>query len=111
MDSVTIPARSWLFVPANRQDRFVKAATRGAHRVILDLEDAVAPEAKEEARQRLVGVMIPANIPVYLRVNAVGTPWFEADAAVAARLAIAGVLVPKAESAEHVARVRAKLPA
>jgi citrate lyase subunit beta/citryl-CoA lyase len=44
-------------------------------------------------------------------VNGVGTPWFEGDAAVAARLAIAGVLLPKAESAEHVARVRAKLTA
>ena len=111
MDSVTIPARSWLFVPGNRQDRFVKAATSGADRVILDLEDAVAPDAKEEARHRLVGVMIPANIPVYMRVNAVGTPWFEGDVAVAARLAIAGILLPKAESADHVARVRAKLPA
>ncbi len=104
-------ARSWLFVPATRQDRFVKAATSGADRVILDLEDAVAPEAKESARQGLLGVQIPANIPVYVRVNAVTTRWFEGDIAVAAKLVIAGVLLPKAESAEHIARVRAKLPA
>ena len=111
MDALNAPARSWLFVPATRQDRFVKAATSGADRVILDLEDAVAPEAKENARQGLLGVPIPANIPVYVRVNAVTTPWFEGDIAVAAKLVIAGVLLPKAESGEHITRVRAKLPA
>jgi citrate lyase subunit beta/citryl-CoA lyase len=50
-------------------------------------------------------------VPVYLRVNAHGTEWFEEDLAVAARLSITGVLLPKADAGEHVARAAAALPA
>lgn len=111
MDPLTAPARSWLFVPANRPERFAKAAANGADRVILDLEDAVAPEAKADAARGLLSAPIPAGLPVYVRVNGHGTPWFEGDLAVAARLPIAGVVLPKADQAEHVARVAAALPA
>ena len=55
MDPLTLPARSWLFVPATRADRFAKAAASGADRVIIDLEDAVAPDAKDAARDALPG--------------------------------------------------------
>ncbi len=109
MDAMTVPARSWLFVPATRPERFAKAAASGADRVILDLEDAVVPEAKTEARRCLAGEQLPAGVPLYVRINGCGTEWFEEDLAVAAKLPLAGVLLPKAETAEQVARVAAAL--
>ena len=110
MDSLTTRARSWLFVPANRQERFAKAAASGADRVIIDLEDAVGPADKITARDRLIGASIPSDVPVYLRVNSVTTPWFDDDVAVAARLAITGVLLPKADTAQDVERVADRIP-
>jgi citrate lyase subunit beta/citryl-CoA lyase len=105
MDTSMTPARSWLFVPATRPDRFAKAATSGADRVILDLEDAVAPNEKEIARQNLASAAIPRDVPVYVRVNSALTPWFEDDLETAATLPIRGILLPKADSAAHVGRV------
>jgi citrate lyase subunit beta / citryl-CoA lyase len=110
MDPVMSPARSWLFVPATRHDRFAKAASSGADRVIIDLEDAVAPAEKAEACQRLADAVLPTSVPVYLRINGAGTEWFKEDLAMAARLAITGVFLPKADTAEHVQRVAARLP-
>jgi len=104
------PARSWLFVPATRPDRFAKAATSGADRVIIDLEDAVAPDEKREARRGLMTAAIPQDVPVYLRVNSALTPWFEEDLGVARTLTIRGVLLPKADSAAHVERALAAIP-
>ncbi len=103
------PARSWLFVPATRPDRFAKAAASGADRVILDLEDAVAPEEKANARRGLMTATIPRDVPVYVRVNSALTPWFEEDLGVARTLAIRGVLLPKADSAAHVERALAAI--
>lgn len=105
------PARSWLFVPATRPDRYAKAAASGADRVILDLEDAVAPNEKEDARRQLAATSIPRDVPVYVRVNSALTPWFEGDLAVAATLDIHGILLPKADSAAHVERATAKIAA
>jgi citrate lyase subunit beta / citryl-CoA lyase len=110
MDPLT-PARSWLFVPATRPDRFAKAAASGADRVILDLEDAVAPEAKRGARETLASAPLPAGVPLYVRVNGHGTDELEEDLAVAARLPVAGIVLPKAERAEHLARVAAAVTA
>jgi len=110
MDPLTLPARSWLFVPATRADRFAKAAASGADRIIIDLEDAVATDAKDEARESLVGAALPAGVPVYLRVNGASTPWFERDLAVASKLGITGILLPKADAPDDVARAAARLP-
>jgi len=109
MDSIATPARSWLFVPATRRDRFAKAAASGADRVIIDLEDAVAPEQKADAREELLGASIPTERPVYLRVNAASTPWFERDVAVASSIAVTGIFLPKADTPEDVARAAARL--
>jgi len=103
------PARSWLFVPATRPDRFAKAAASGADRVIVDLEDAVAPEEKVDARRGLMTATIPRQVPVYVRVNSALTPWFEEDLGVARTLAIRGVLLPKADSAAHIERALAAI--
>lgn len=97
--------RAPLFVPAHRPDRFAKAAGSGADAVILDLEDAVPAEAKADARAALaVGF---TDIPVLVRVNARGTPWHDADLAAVAALRPAGVILPKAASADEVAAVQA----
>ena len=96
-----LPPLTWLYVPADRPDRVPKALASGAHAVIVDLEDAVAPVAKAEARAGLADVLRDAApVPVYVRVNALGTPWAEEDLAVAASLPIAGIVLPKVESAE-----------
>jgi citrate lyase subunit beta/citryl-CoA lyase len=107
MDASMTPARSWLFVPATRPDRFAKAATSGADRVILDLEDAVAPNEKGDARRNLANTPIPRDVPMYVRVNSALTPWFDDDLAVAATLPIQGILLPKADTAAHVKRAAA----
>ncbi len=99
-------ARSWLFAPATRPERFAKAAASGADRVIVDLEDAVAPEAKAAARSALGAAALPGGVPVYLRVNGADTSWFEEDLRAAASLPIAGVVLPKAETPGQIARVR-----
>lgn len=109
MDSLTAPARSWLFVPANRPERFAKAAASDADRIIVDLEDAVAPADKVAARDALVDTELPSTKPVYLRVNAASTDWFFGDIEIVSRLKLSGVLLPKAESTADVERVAAQL--
>jgi citrate lyase subunit beta/citryl-CoA lyase len=105
-----LPTRSWLFVPATRPERFEKAAASGADRIIVDLEDAVAPDAKREARRAVTATALPRSVPVYLRVNGAGTEWTDEDVAAAAALPLAGVVVPKAERAAHLAEIASRLP-
>lgn len=95
--------RAPLFVPANRPDRFAKAAASGADAVILDLEDAVSKSEKDQARECLDCSF--TELPVIVRVNAVDTPWFEYDLAAVCALPIAGVMLPKAEEPDAVAGV------
>ena len=106
-----LPARSWLFVPATQPQRYAKAAASGADRVIIDLEDAVAAEVKEQARLQLAQALLPSMQPLYLRVNSVSSAWFAADLALAAQLPLAGIMLPKAEQAADIAAVAARLPA
>jgi citrate lyase subunit beta / citryl-CoA lyase len=105
--------RSFLFVPGNRPERFEKAHQSGADAVILDLEDAVSPEKKDEARQAIQAMLTPDR-PVLVRVNAPGTPWFEEDARLGKLRGVAGIVLPKAESASDivalVSQYKSKLP-
>ena len=89
-------ARSLLFVPGHRPDRFAKAAAVGAHQVVLDLEDAVAPEAKLAARDA-VAAWLAQGHPALVRINAADTAWFEADLAMLRTFPQAGVMLPKAD--------------
>jgi citrate lyase subunit beta / citryl-CoA lyase len=84
-----------LFVPASRPERFEKAARSGADAIILDLEDAVAPEAKAEARAALASGF--TDMPVLVRINGEGTPWHEDDIVAVAAQPFAAMIVPKAE--------------
>lgn len=92
-----------LFVPADRPERFAKAAASGADAVILDLEDAVATDAKDTARTALACNF--THLPVLVRINAYGTPTHDADVAAVTALRPAGVILPKAEDAARVAAV------
>lgn len=102
------PMRSALFVPGNRPERFTKALAAGADAVIIDLEDAVQADAKEAARGHIATFCAEHPQARFLvRSNAADTPWFEADMALCRdHAAIAGVVLPKAESAAQLKRVR-----
>jgi citrate lyase subunit beta / citryl-CoA lyase len=104
-DAAVETATTFLFVPGDRPERFAKAAAAGADVIILDLEDAVAPEAKPRAREH-VRTWLGAGGPGMVRVNPPGTPWHEEDLAA---LAGAAVMLPKAQDPAVVAAVVAAL--
>ena len=95
-------ARTLLFVPGDRPERFAKAAVSGAD-VVVDLEDAVAPEAKEAARAEVVNWFAEGGVGI-VRVNAPDTSWFEDDvAALAPHVDV--VLMPKAHDPHAVSEL------
>lgn len=109
-------ARSYLFVPASRPDRIGKAIAAGADAVIVDLEDAVAPEAKDAARSGLIAAWSDlraqadaASVGLLVRVNGADTVWFAADIDICAQLQVAAVVLPKADPAA-LADFRKRLP-
>ncbi len=102
--------RSYLFVPGDRPDRFAKAIASGADAVIVDLEDAVAPDAKDGARARLADWLRTATAQVIVRINGADTEWFAGDLALCAAPAVAGVMLPKAERVDDLARVAQVAP-
>jgi len=77
------PARTYLFVPGTRPERFVKALATGADRVVLDLEDAVSVDDKGNARSAIATWLHDATPTdrsrVVVRINDAGSPWFAAD--------------------------------
>lgn len=106
-------ARTLLFAPGNRPERFEKALHSGADAIVLDLEDSVPASAKPAAREA-IGQAWPAlqaaGLPLVVRINAVDSDAGRADLDWLARLpAPAGVMVPKAESAAALGRVMAAL--
>lgn len=102
-------ARSFLFVPGDRPERFAKAAGSGADAVVLDLEDAVAPTAKARALEHVVAWLGAGNSAV-VRVNALGTPTHDGELAALAGTG-AVVMLPKTDSAAQVVTVTARVGA
>jgi len=105
---------SYLFVPGDRPDRFAKAVAAGAGAVIVDLEDAVAPNAKAAARGHIDtwckgNPASSANLIV--RINDAATSWFDDDLAFVRGCGIGAVMLPKAERAQDIARCVAALSA
>jgi len=99
-----------LFVPATRSDRFRKAADSGADAIIVDLEDAVPAAEKERARDALAdGALDSLSVPVFLRINHWTTSWHDNDLAAACGLPVAGIMLPKTESANDLARIARSL--
>ena len=96
--------RSVLFLPASNPRAVAKARELACDVVVLDLEDAVAPEAKEEAREAAVAAIAEGfgHREVVLRVNGPSTPWGEADLLAAVRAAPHAVLAPKVDTADEV---------
>lgn len=103
--------RSALYTPGSNPAVLLKAARSDADVLIFDLEDAVAPDAKAEARLHVVRALSDPGLqarPVVVRVNGLGTPWCEEDVRAIARCGVAGVLFPKI-STEQDAKVAASM--
>jgi citrate lyase subunit beta/citryl-CoA lyase len=107
------PRRSALYVPGSNARALAKAGTLLADVLIVDLEDAVAPGAKEEARRAAVEAIRRGlgRAEIVLRVNGLDTPWGEADLAAAAGSGADAVLLPKVEGADAVREAGRRLEA
>ncbi|MDM0000699.1 CoA ester lyase [Variovorax sp. J22P240] len=108
------PARTYLFVPGTRPERFDKALASGADKVVLDLEDAVAADDKATARG-VVATWLQNATPadrsrVVVRINDANSSWFAADLAALGDAHGISLLLPKAESAAQIEETQAALP-
>lgn len=106
------PRRSLLFMPGSNARALEKARSLPADGLILDLEDAVAPDAKAQARDQ-IGEAVAARVfgrrEVLIRINALDTPWWIDDLGMAAKVRPDGVLVPKVSSVGDLAAVADRL--
>jgi citrate lyase subunit beta / citryl-CoA lyase len=107
------PRRSALYVPGSNARALAKASSLAADVVIVDLEDAVAPAAKEEARRAAVAAIRQGlgRAEVVLRVNGADGPWGPDDLEAAARSGADAVLLPKVEMASTVVEAARRLDA
>ena len=106
------PRRSLLFMPGANPRALEKARELPADGLIFDLEDAVAPDAKETAREAVAAALAQGGYgkrELVLRVNALDTEWGEDDLRAAASMPLDAVLLPKVESAERVRETVARL--
>jgi citrate lyase subunit beta/citryl-CoA lyase len=113
-DNTLTRLRSVLYIPGANARALEKARDLPADALILDLEDAVAPQAKAEARQRLRDVVAGGGYGervVTIRVNGIGTEWHEEDIRAAASARPSAIVVPKVNSAQDVLGVHSALDA
>lgn len=105
-----------LFVPGDRADRFSKAAAAGPDIVIIDLEDAVAPDAKGAALVATIEA-VGNGFQAVVRMNSASTEYFQSELEALVQLTatpgsgLLGVMIPKAEDVETVELVRGRIPA
>jgi citrate lyase subunit beta / citryl-CoA lyase len=102
------PRRSVLYMPGSNARALEKARTLAADALILDLEDAVAPDAKDLARRQVTDAVKAGGYDrreIAIRVNGLDTPWGPADITAAAAAAPDAVVIPKVQSAAEVNRV------
>jgi len=102
------PLRSVLYMPSSNERALEKAKSIPCDGLILDLEDAVAPDAKPAARDAAAAAAASGEYgrrTVTIRVNGLGTPWHDDDLRAAAQAGPAGVVVPKVGSADEVKRL------
>jgi len=105
MSEIMRPRRSALYLPASNARAIAKARTLPADVIILDLEDAVAPEAKAEAREAAVAAVKEGGFgprELVIRVNGLDTPWGADDIAAAALAGPDAILVPKINDARDI---------
>jgi citrate lyase subunit beta/citryl-CoA lyase len=106
------PRRSVLYMPGSNARAIEKAKSLPADGVIFDLEDAVAPEQKEAARGQVCAAVAAGGFgsrELVIRVNALDTPWGEADLAAAAAAGPDAILIPKVSSPDELAAVGIRL--
>jgi citrate lyase subunit beta/citryl-CoA lyase len=106
------PRRSVLYMPGANERALEKAKTLDADALIFDLEDAVAPDAKEAARERVCAAAASGAYgrrEVTIRVNGIDTDWHDADLRAAAQAGPAAVVVPKVNSAREVHNIERAL--
>ncbi len=104
------PRRSALYLPASNAKAIAKARTLACDVVILDLEDAVAPDAKDMARNQAVAAVLEGGFgarELVVRVNALDTEWGRADLAALAACAPAAILLPKIMNRGNIERYAA----
>ena len=104
--------RSVLYMPSSNARALEKAKTIPADAIIFDLEDAVAPDAKESARTQAVAAVRSGQYGrrvLTIRCNGLDTPWVEDDLLEAATSGVSAVVVPKVSGVEHLAHVVAVL--
>ena len=97
------PLRSVLYMPGSNERALEKAKTIACDALILDLEDAVAPDAKPAAREAAAAAAASGDYgrrTVTIRVNGIGTEWHEADLTAASQAGPAAIVVPKVDSAD-----------
>lgn len=106
-------ARSFLFVPADRPERYAKALASGADAVIIDLEDAIAPADKLAARQALArsvpSLSAAERARLLVRINAVASEWHGDDLVALQNLGPIALMVSKAEAAANLAEIAAAM--
>ncbi|NLD67226.1 MAG: CoA ester lyase [Limnobacter sp.] len=105
---MTRVARSYLFVPGNRPERFEKALNSGADALIVDFEDAVPPQDKAAARSAAADWLARqsrGDTQLLVRINAADTEWFADDLVACAHPALDGIVLPKAESVDQLAKL------
>ena len=108
------PRRSVLYMPGSNMRALEKAKSLAADCLILDLEDAVAPDAKAEARSQVAEAVATGGYgrrEIVIRINGFDTDWGDADLAAVAPLAPDAVLVPKVETADDIEAASTKLDA
>ncbi|WP_251092978.1 CoA ester lyase [Streptomyces sp. Caat 7-52] len=103
---------TWLYVPGDRPHVVAKALAAGADVVVIDLEDAVAPDRKEYARTATAELLTePRPAPVHVRVNALDGPWAAADLTALAGLpGLSGLRLPKVTAPDQVRQVAVATP-
>lgn len=105
------PFRSVLYVPGDKPRAIEKARGLDADAVILDLEDAVAPEFKAQARENVrEALQTPWRVPVLVRVNGLGSEWEHDDRELALTAGAAGMVLPKVEDARTLQALSLGLP-
>lgn len=107
------PYRSALYIPGDRARALEKARGLACDAILFDLEDAVAPDSKDAARDTLRAALGEGGYGArarIVRINGFDTPWADADLAALAGLELDGVLLPKVADAQDVARLRKGAP-
>lgn len=114
MAATTRPRRSMLYMPGSNPRALEKGRSLAADALILDLEDAVAPDAKEGARRQILGALAEGGYgsrEILVRTNGLDSDWGRDDLAAMAKSGADAILLPKVESADAVQQAEAVLDA